>query len=73
MTKPKRRNLGFFSFLMGAGGQRGEGVLNTTEHQWSQCNKKKKRLTFLTGLVGRQKRDSRKKGAQGFFRGHLRA
>ena len=71
MTNPKRRNLGFFSILMGAGGQR-EGDL-TPQSISGLSVIKKKRLTFLTGLVGRQKRDSRRKGAQGFFRGHLRA
>lgn len=67
MTKPKRRNLGFFSILMGAGGQRGEGVLNTTEHQWSQCNKKKKKAHFSHWAGGEAEEGLQEEGSTGLF------
>lgn len=64
MTKPKRRNLGFFSFDGGRWSKR--GGLNTTEHQWSQCNKKEK-AHFSHWAGGEAEEGLQEEGSTGLF------
>ena len=59
---------------MGAGCQRGEGVLNTTEHQWSQCNKKiKKKAHFFHWAGGEAEEGLQEEGSTGLLQRPFKA